>query len=117
MRHLIQSMLTRHGYRVIEAVDGEDAVDKFDRNKGVGLLILDSVMPRMNGRQVYDVISAGLPGIKVLFISGYTRDVVLDKGIEEKRFDFLSKPLTANDLLHKVREILDRPDTLSVQTR
>jgi len=72
------------------------------------LLILDSVMPKMNGREVYDRIGQANPGVKVLFTSGYTRDVILDKGIEEKHLDFLSKPIKPEDLLRKVREILDR---------
>jgi hypothetical protein len=48
------------------------------------------------------------PSIRVLFTSGYTKDIVLDKGIEEKDFDFIAKPLSLNKLLRKVREVLDR---------
>jgi DNA-binding NtrC family response regulator len=65
-------------------------------------------MPKKNGRQVYDVISSTHPHIKVIFISGYTRDIVLDKGIEDKKFDFITKPVQADTFLRKVREVLDR---------
>ena len=65
-------------------------------------------MPRMNGRAAYDEISRNNSPIKVLFTSGYTKDIVLRKGIEDKRFDFVSKPLAPRDLLKKVREVLDK---------
>jgi CheY-like chemotaxis protein len=70
-------------------------------------------MPKKNGREVYGEIRKINPHIKVLFTSGYTRDVILDKGIEEKQFDFLSKPIVPEEFLRKVREILDR-DSASV---
>jgi PAS domain S-box-containing protein len=109
VRRLITEMLTGHGYTVVEASDGEDALQKFKKNNNIDLLILDSVMPRKNGREAYDEISKIEPGVRVIFTSGYTRDVVLDKGIEEKQFDFISKPLSRETLLEKVREVLDRP--------
>ena len=65
-------------------------------------------MPKKNGKAVYDEISAKHPNVKVIFTSGYTRDIILDKGIEDKRFDFIAKPLSPKELLIKVREILDR---------
>jgi CheY-like chemotaxis protein len=109
VRGLIKAMLAKYGYTIIEAVDGEDALFKFNAHKNIDLLIIDSVMPKKNGREVYDEISKISPRIKVLFTSGYTRDVVLDKGIVDKEFDFISKPISLNDLLRKVREVLDKP--------
>ena len=109
VRQFLEEILCLHGYTVIVAPDGEAAVDLFGRHEEIALLILDSVMPRKNGRQVYDEITRIKPGAKVLFISGYTRDVVLDKGVQEKEFAFISKPLSAEDLLRKVREVLDSP--------
>ena len=105
VRRLIKAVLNKYGYIVIEATDGEDAVLKF--NKHIGLLIIDSVMPKKNGREVYDEISRLNPNIKVLFMSGYTRDVILDKGIQDREFAFISKPISPNELLRKVREVLD----------
>jgi two-component system, cell cycle sensor histidine kinase and response regulator CckA len=114
VRILIKDFLGEYGYNIIEAVDGGDAVDKFIQHKGVNhdgidLIIMDSVMPRKNGREAYDEIRQLNPKIKVLFTSGYTRDIVLDKGIEEKEFDFITKPLSPEELLLKVGEILERP--------
>jgi CheY-like chemotaxis protein len=109
VRHLIKNILVEFGYTLIEARDGEDAILKFNKHeKDIDLLILDSVMPKMNGKAVYDAISAKKPDIKVIFTSGYTRDVILDKGIEDKKFDFIPKPLSPKDLLEKVREVLDK---------
>jgi PAS domain S-box-containing protein len=109
VRGLMRMVLTGRGYSVIEAVDGEDAVELFkSHSEKIALLIIDSVMPRMNGRQAYDAISGIYSAVKVIFTSGYTRDVVLDKGIEDKKFDFLTKPVSPDILLRKVREVLDR---------
>jgi len=107
VRTLIRTILDKYGYTIIEAVDGEDAINKFYSHGEIDLLIIDSVMPKKNGREVYDEILRTHPRVKALFTSGYTRDIVLDKGIEEKNFHFISKPLSPNDLLRKVREVLD----------
>ena len=72
------------------------------------LVILDSVMPRKNGREAFEAIKKVDPGIRVLFISGHTKDTVLDKGIADDKFDFLPKPVSPVKLLQTVREILDR---------
>jgi two-component system cell cycle sensor histidine kinase/response regulator CckA len=108
VRHLIKDILVEFGYTIIEAKDGEDAINKFNKHKNIDLLILDSVMPKKNGKAVYDEVSATTPHIKVIFTSGYTRDVVLDKGIEDKKFDFIPKPLSPRELLEKVRKVLDK---------
>jgi CheY-like chemotaxis protein len=110
VRNLIRDILRQYGYTVIEATDGQDAVDKFKKNHRIDLLLLDSVMPKINGREVYRQISETKPDIKVLFLSGYTRDVILDKGIEDELYDFISKPIAPNTLLLKVREVLDRQE-------
>jgi CheY-like chemotaxis protein len=110
VRTLISEVLSLHGYNVIEAVDGIDAIERFNDSAKIDLLIFDSVMPGKNGRETYNEISKFQPGIKVLFTSGYTRDVILDKGIEEKTFHFISKPIQPVALLGKVREILDQTD-------
>ena len=108
VRHLINNILVEFGYTIIEAKDGEDAISKFNNHANIDLLILDSVMPKKNGKAVYNEISAINPHIKVIFTSGYTRDVILDKGIEGKKFDFIPKPLSPKELLETVREALDR---------
>jgi len=108
VRRFMRDLLQRYGYRIIEAVDGEDAIFKFGQNQDVDLVIVDSVMPKKNGREVYEKIRRIHPRIKTLFTSGYTKDIVLDKGIEDKDLDFIAKPLSPMMLLQRVREVLDR---------
>jgi len=110
VRRIMREVLEEYGYTCIEAADGEDAIEKFGLRRGIDLVILDSVMPRKNGREAFEKIRAMDSRIKVLFISGYTRDIVLDKGIKDREFDFLSKPLVLDRFLQKVREILDRQE-------
>jgi DNA-binding NtrC family response regulator len=104
----VRRLMTKYDYEIIETADGVSAVLEFTRNREkIDLLILDSVMPGENGMAVHDEIRKADSGIKVIFMSGYTKDAVLDKGMEEKRFDFISKPVTPVDLLKKVRQALD----------
>jgi PAS domain S-box-containing protein len=107
VRLLISKVLTENGYTTIEAVDGSDAVEKFKNARSVDLLIFDSVMPKKNGRETYDEITKINPDIKVIFTSGYTKDVFFDKGIQDEKFNFLQKPILPDALLRKVREVLD----------
>jgi|WetSurMetagenome_2_1015567.scaffolds.fasta_scaffold12367_4 PAS domain S-box-containing protein len=110
VRDLITEVLRDSGYNIVEAIDGEDAIEKFKNSDNVDLLIFDSVMPKKNGRETYDEIQKIKPGVKVIFTSGYTRDIILDKGIEDKKFDFISKPVSPAELLQMVREVLDRKE-------
>ncbi|MBP7527519.1 MAG: PAS domain S-box protein [Syntrophorhabdaceae bacterium] len=108
VRRLAKSLLMRTGYRVIEAANGEEAVDAFIANQdSVDLVIVDVVMPRKNGIEVIDEVRALKPDIKVLFTSGYTRDILSDKGICETGFDFLAKPLSPHELLQKIQDIME----------
>ncbi|MBF0345910.1 MAG: PAS domain S-box protein [Nitrospirae bacterium] len=107
-RRILKEILEDVGYNVIEAVDGTDAVEKFKTNKDViNLLVLDVIMPRKNGKIAYEEMLALKPEIKAIFLSGYTYDVILQKGIIDKSHYFISKPVSPKDLIKKVREILD----------
>ena len=109
VRELAREVLEQSGYRVWEAQDGEETIGKFTQFSGeINLVLLDVVMPKKNGREVYEAIQKLRPDIKVLFTSGYTADILPDKGIHEENLDFIPKPLTPGDLLNKVREMLDR---------
>ncbi len=110
VRTFMKHVLENFGYRVIEAADGEEAVRKFEENKeGVDLLVLDIIMPKKNGRETYQEIKKIRPAIRALLTSGYTADVVHQKGIMETGLDFILKPSTPTVLLKKVREVLDKP--------
>jgi PAS domain S-box-containing protein len=108
VRGFITSMLMQSGYTVITAENGEDAVNKFMANRGkIKLLLLDVIMPKKNGKEVYEKIRIFEPTIKALFLSGYTADIMHKQGLLEKDVNFLLKPVDMNDLLRKVRAILD----------
>ncbi|MDA8123869.1 MAG: PAS domain S-box protein [Deltaproteobacteria bacterium] len=108
VRAFIKDVFDLAGYRTIEAIDGADAVRRFRETPDIDLVILDTVMPKMNGREAFEAIKMEAPSVKILFVSGYTRDIVLNKGIGKEEFNFLPKPLSPATLLAKVREMLDR---------
>jgi len=109
IRSTLQEILEDERYTIITAVDGEDGIRKFyEHGDNIQLLILDLVMPKKNGREVYDEITAAHPEVKVLFISGYTADLLHAKGALQVDVNFISKPIMVNDLLLKIREVLER---------
>jgi signal transduction histidine kinase len=106
VRRLTAEVLAKNGYRVIEATDGMDALQKFSDNRNeVDLVIMDVVMPKMNGREAYGEISKISPRVKVLFTSGYTADDV-GKEMTFAKENFLPKPCSPQGLLKKVRDML-----------
>ncbi|HOV91452.1 MAG TPA: response regulator [Syntrophorhabdaceae bacterium] len=91
----------------MEASDGEEAMKKFYENKDIlDLLILDVILPKMNGKQIYEKAVTVRPDIKALFISGYMKDIVISKGLESD-IEILQKPFSSCELLSKVRQMLD----------
>ncbi|MEW6739883.1 MAG: PAS domain-containing hybrid sensor histidine kinase/response regulator [Nitrospirota bacterium] len=109
VRRLVKETLEGFGYRVIEAVDGEDAIAKFMEDKDeIRLLLFDVVMPKKSGKDAYENIKKIKPDVKVVFISGYTADIVHKKGIFEEKIPFLFKPVSPDEILRKTREVLDR---------
>ncbi|MDD2337458.1 MAG: ATP-binding protein, partial [Geobacteraceae bacterium] len=106
--NLNRTILETFGYGIIEAVNGEDAVELFSRHQHeIDLIVMDVVMPKMNGKQAYMEIAKICPDAKVLFMSGYTADIVLEKGISADDFNIMHKPVTPMELLRKIRDILD----------
>ena len=111
IRKLTRTMLGEFGYTVIEAANGEEAVAKFREHRdAVKLVILDVVMPKMNGKEVHDEIIAIRPDVKTLYVSGYNADVIRTKGIAEESQNIILKPVSPMDLLRAVRRILDSGD-------
>ncbi|MFA6282956.1 MAG: GAF domain-containing protein [Desulfurivibrionaceae bacterium] len=109
LRILARKALTRFGYTVIEAVDGEEAVRKFEENQtAIQLLLFDIIMPKKNGQEAYEAISRIRPGIKTIFMSGYAPDMLREKATMGDTIPLLAKPLSPTKLLQKVREILDQ---------
>ena len=107
--HLAGNTLRNAGYQVVEAVDGDDALRKYAENKDrIQLLLLDVIMPIKNGRAVYDAVVSTRPGIKVLFMSGYTADIIDGKRVLAEGHNFLSKPFLPEELVAAVRAALDK---------
>jgi CheY-like chemotaxis protein len=108
LRRLIRMVLSEKGYSLIEAVDGDDAVEKFrERRNGIHLLLFDVIMPNKNGKEAYDEIRAMQPDIKVLFTSAYPVEIVQKRGILEEGMPFISKPVAPPLLMKTIRDILD----------
>ncbi len=109
VRALTRQTLEEAGYTVLEAANGEEAVARFaEMPHQVHLLVLDVVMPKKNGKEAYDEVRKVRKGVKALFISGYTGDIIHKKGVLDAGLDFMAKPVSADQLLIKVREILNR---------
>jgi len=109
LRNLTRVVLESSGYRVIAAEDGEDAIAKFrEHEDAIQLLVFDLIMPKKNGKEAYEEIKKSKPGIKTLFMSGYSLDIISKKDMLDQGVDILPKPVLSKDLLKKVREILDK---------
>ncbi|MBI3593257.1 MAG: response regulator, partial [Nitrospirae bacterium] len=103
-----RDILEKYGYKVLLAVDGADAIKKYDDNKDrIDMIILDVVMPRKNGKEVYDHIKEVNRDSKVLFMSGYTKDILTSRGIYEEGLAFISKPLEIRNLMLNIRNVLN----------
>jgi CheY-like chemotaxis protein len=109
MLNMLKTILEEGGYKVIESVDGEDALQKYVQNKEkIDMVILDVLMPKKNAKAVYDVIKVMDPFQKVLFVSGYTPEDIEKSGIFREDFNLIRKPFLPDLLLRKVREVSAR---------
>jgi PAS domain S-box-containing protein len=106
--HLAKTILEHQGYTVLAAQQPGKALTLLEQHNGpVHMLITDVVMPEMNGKDLQDKVTAFVPDIKTLFMSGYTADVIAQQGIMDKSIPFLQKPFSVRTLMRKVREVLD----------
>jgi CheY-like chemotaxis protein len=113
VRTLARMALERHGYKVLEARNGGEAVQICGQYSGeIRLLATDVVMPRMSGRELADYLTPQRPEMKVLYMSGYTDDAIVRHGLRDARIPFLQKPFTPDALIRKVREVLDCPPVI-----
>ena len=110
VRRVVTSQLRKFGYTVLEASNGSEALALCERRRGaIHLLITDVVMPKMNGRQLATLVTARYPGIAVLYMSGYTQEVIARRGILEPGIAFIEKSEISSQLGAKVKEILKPP--------
>ena len=114
VRSYLVETLRDLNYRVREAPDGAAALALFDYNPfQFDLLLTDIVMPGMNGRQLADELLYRQPSLKVLFMTGYSRNAIVHQGRLDSGVSLLQKPLTQAMLATKIREILDKPQAVS----
>ena len=101
-------MLTRHGYDVIEAESGPAALEIVKaREAPIDLLLTDVIMPVLGGQDLAREVVTMRPTVRVLFASGYTDDVLVDREVLQPGAELIQKPFTRDSLLQKVRSVLD----------
>jgi len=109
VRAVALACLTRHGYRVLEASRGDDALKVAAHYEGpIHLLLTDVVMPAMSGADLAKELLRIRPDVRVLYASGYTESVIVSHGVLEPDVDLIQKPFTPERLLQKIRDVLDR---------
>jgi len=112
VRELARTVLAAQGYKILEAESAERAEQVADRAKGkIDLLLTDVMMPGTSGRELARKMTARMPKLRVLFMSGYTDNVIAQGGVLEAGVSFLQKPFSPRGLAAKVREVLDQPVT------
>jgi CheY-like chemotaxis protein len=110
VRRLLTHILRHRGYRVIDASGGEEALALFDHHgDSIQLLLTDMVMPKMSGRELCERLRALRPNLKVVFMSGYTDDILVRTGGISPGMSFLQKPLRPDTLTAAIRAALDSP--------
>ena len=110
VRTLTWALLTRWGYSVLQASGGEEALElSRQRSATIHLLLTDVVMPRLGGKDLADLLQAERPGLRVLFMSGYTEDALGSQGVLAPGVHLLQKPFSPDALARKLREVLDEP--------
>jgi len=108
VRNLHKMIFEEAGYGIVEAFDGQDALDKFMEHMAeVDIVVADVIMPKIDGKSLYEEIREIRPDMKVLFTSGYTNDIIVERGVLEDECNFINKPVKSFELLKKVRDVLD----------
>jgi CheY-like chemotaxis protein len=106
---LTEQILSNSNYKVLLAKSPSEALEVAKVHSGeISLLITDVIMPEMNGKELADKLKILRPGIRCLFMSGYTADVIARQGVLDKGIQFIQKPFSTKDLIAKVRAALDQ---------
>ena len=108
VRNLARTLLDRLGYTVLATGGGREALSTLDAHGGpIHLLLTDVIMPDMNGRELYTLAAQRRPGLKVLYMSGYTGNVIAHQGVLEEGTHFVQKPFSLRSLAARLREALE----------
>lgn len=108
IQSLTRTILTDNGYTVYTANNGAEALLALERKRDeIGLILTDIIMPGMNGKMIADEVARRKLGVKVVFMSGYTNDTISKYGILDSGIEFIHKPYSKDELLRKIRTVLD----------
>jgi signal transduction histidine kinase/CheY-like chemotaxis protein len=108
VRKLVHTILQENGYNVLVATDCAEALQQSENlDDEIHLLISDVILPQMSGKELADRISLSRPSTKILYMSGYTDDAIVHHGVLDEGIEFIQKPFNPNDLLNRVRRIID----------
>ena len=108
VRTVARTLLAKYGYKVLEACNGGEALLICEQEKGrIDIMLTDVIMPNMNGKQLAERLKTIKPDMKVVFMSGYTDNVITENGVLAEGESFIQKPFTSNSLLKLLREKLD----------
>jgi two-component system cell cycle sensor histidine kinase/response regulator CckA len=113
LREAIADHLRNHGYQVLAASDGIEALDVLERNPDISILISDLIMPRMGGLELVQIAAKKVPDLQIIFMSGYADQVSSDEACVGCPTAFLQKPFNMNILLTRIAELNHRPDNMS----
>ena len=112
VRRLAHAILKRQGYKVFVAENGPEALSILTTcGDTMHLILTDVVMAEMNGKELFEKVTEKYPAVKVLYMSGYTDNVIAHHGVLERNVQFIQKPFTVEGLSVKVREVLDGDGT------
>ncbi len=110
LRKSLDLFLRKQGYSVLTAIDGDEAIAMYKQHKdSIDMIILDVIMPKKNGREVYDILKEDSPLLKALFVSGSTSAILMEKKILGNGLNFLAKPLDMKLFASRIEEILNAP--------
>jgi len=109
LREVATQLLQAQGHTVLVAANAEEAIRQFEENASIGVLLTDVVMPGASGPELTRRLVEQRPGLKVIYMSGYTEDAIVHHEVLNPGIAFLHKPFTSESLGRKIREVLDRP--------
>ncbi len=108
VRELVCDSLKNSGYTILEASNGKEAIEMFNKNsKKIDLILTDVIMPAMSGRKMVELLQKKHPGINALYMSGYTDDAIIKHGVLEPGMAYIQKPFSPKALIQKVQEVLE----------
>lgn len=109
VRNYIKTVLQEFNYSVIEAANGQEGIEKYLENKDkIKLIILDVIMPVKNGKETIEEIKRINPDIRYIFISGYTSDILSERGLIDEKIEYLTKPISPTNLLQKISSLIKK---------